>query len=100
MVRKIVDLENRVNMEIGKMNTITGARNQCVNRWGFSAIIWRENMCYHLGGQRSRMERRTCFKYGGLLCLWSKEAFNLSNSFFGIGFIGLKGVWKESKYRA
>lgn len=32
---------------------------------------------------------------GGLLCLWSSDAFQLNNVFRGQGFLGLERVWKE-----
>lgn len=32
---------------------------------------------------------------GELLCLWFKDYFDLTNSFQGNGFIGLKGIWRK-----
>ncbi|XP_057418204.1 uncharacterized protein LOC130712385 [Lotus japonicus] len=56
-------------------------QRQCVSLWGDSNCDWRYTPAVNSSG--------------GLLCIWSKDAFTIQNCVLGQNFILLAGLWKE-----
>ena len=51
----------------------------CQALWGDSDVSWESQPIYN--------------NAGGILCIWSEQAFRLENKFNGCGFIYLEGIW-------
>lgn len=81
-IRNLVNKERLDFLCIQKTKMETCDRFFCQYLWGSSEVDW--------------VFRPLVGNSGGMLCLWYKDAFVLQDSFDGVGFLGVKGIWRNT----